>query len=237
MQQRPTTTNVAVAFGWATTHSFDFAVANPDYEEPSDLMGVIQQRMLMDRNGGQRDQSQPQEYLFRVVDPVEQTPFSGIDRMHEGDRCHPNTPEKKADKYKLYKLFDDPRYQARQIVYTYGFGDNWDHYMTITGRADATKNFVCLDGSGHGVAEDAGGVDGWADVKAAYRAARPSQEQRGRRDWFERRASNRDPRGLAGEGVHAWDRQQINRELGNLLGRFERMSDTAEARMAGLSLR
>jgi hypothetical protein len=101
-----------VAFGWATTHSFDFAVLHPDYTPPTNIMDAIRLRMAVDQNGGQNDASAPREYLFRVVDPVERTIFSGIDRMHEGSRRHPNTPEKMADKYKLFQLFDDQKYQG-----------------------------------------------------------------------------------------------------------------------------
>jgi hypothetical protein len=113
---------------------------------------------------------------------------------------------------------------GRQIIYTYDFGDNWEHYLSIEGRADPTNVFVCLDGSGHGVAEDAGGVNGWANLKAAYEASHPSREQQDRREWFERSASNCDLRGLAGDRVNAWDRHQINKELSNVFERFERMA-------------
>ncbi|KAK7741905.1 hypothetical protein SLS62_010882 [Diatrype stigma] len=113
-----------VAFGWSTTHSFDFAVANPDYVSPfaanggvgadgqPDFSALMEHLKRMNPAHG-ADPSAPQEYLFRVVDPVEQTMFSGVDRVHEGGRRHPNTPEKKADNYKLYQLFDDPKYQGR----------------------------------------------------------------------------------------------------------------------------
>ncbi|KAM4067326.1 plasmid pRiA4b ORF-3-like protein [Hirsutella rhossiliensis] len=219
------------AFGWATTHSFDFAVLDPDYREPTDVMEVMRRRMALGPSGDQLPASEPREYLFRIVDPVEQTMFSGIDRMHESTRRHANTPEKKADKYRLFQLLDDAQFQNPQIVYTYDFGDNWEHYFTVLGRADSTDDFVCLDGSGHYVAEDSRGVNGWEDLKAAYRAQNPTKEQRERRQWFESMASNPDPRGLAGDRVNAWDRDQINRDLETdiMFKRFEAMGDAASA--------
>ncbi|KAL7628322.1 hypothetical protein AAE478_002522 [Parahypoxylon ruwenzoriense] len=227
-----------IAFGWGTIHSFDFAVANPDYKPPEDMMEPMRYRMMMDSTGGRADPSMPQEYLFRVVDPVEQTVFSGIDRVHESPRRHPNTPEKKSDDYKLYQLFDNPKYQGQSsttiIIYTYDFGDNWEHYLTIEGRADATNDFVCLGGSGHPVAEDVGGVRGWADLKAAYRAAHPTREQRDRRNWFEKACRNRDPAGLAGDGASKWNRDSINYELKSerLFDHFDRLADMTEAQMS-----
>ncbi|KAJ6437586.1 transposase [Purpureocillium lavendulum] len=227
------------AFGWATTHSFDFAVVDPDYREPEDIMEIISRRTAMGPTGDQLPPaSAPRAYLFRVVDPVKQTLFSGIDRMHEPMRRHPNTPEKRADNYKLYELFDDERFRSlyngklgRQIVYTYDFGDNWEHHLRILGRADPTTDFICLDGSGHYVAEDSGGAGGWEDVKAAYRNQSPTKEQMQRRHWFERQASNLDPRGLAGDRAHAWDRAKINRELetDTMFERFQKMGDTSDA--------
>jgi hypothetical protein len=101
-----------VAFGWGTTHSFDFAVKDPSYTAPDGIMEYMTQRMALEQNGGRNAASVPREYLFRVVDPVEMTAFSGIDRMHERRRRHVNTPEKKADKYKLFQLLDDPQYQG-----------------------------------------------------------------------------------------------------------------------------
>ncbi|KAI2783463.1 plasmid pRiA4b ORF-3-like protein-domain-containing protein [Daldinia loculata] len=222
-----------LAFGWATTHSFDFAVLNPDYTLPDSPTSMYQYMMMVSSMGQQPDPSAPQEYLFRVVDPVEQTAFSGIDRMHEGTRRHPNTTEKKADSYKLRHLFDDPKYSGRKMVYTYDFGDNWEHEMTVLGRADATADFVCIDGAGHYVAEDVGGTNGWQNLKEAYRTAQPSAEQRDRRRWFETQCSNADAAGLAGDRVNAWDRQGLNEKLKSdrLFEHFDRMGDASAAQM------
>lgn len=99
------------------------------------------------------------------------------------------------------------------------------------GRADPTPDFICLEGSGHYVAEDSGGARGWEDVKAAYRNQSPTREQRERRQWFEREASNFDPRGLAGDRVNAWDRAKINQSLeaATMFERFQRMGEAAAA--------
>lgn len=218
-----------LAFGWATTHSFDFAVANPDWTKLDDIMGFmafIHQGMQVDRNGGMQLASAPRQSLFRVTDVDNYSPFSGVDRMHEGRRRHPNTPEKKADKYHLHQLLDDPKWQGKKMLYTYDFGDMWEHDMTVQGRAKATRDFQVLDGSGHPVAEDAGGVMGWEELKAAYRTANPTSEQKETREWFEERASNGDPRGLAGDRVNFFDKEAVNKMLSeNLFGHFNSLSD------------
>jgi Plasmid pRiA4b ORF-3-like protein/MYND finger len=103
------------AFGWATTHSFDFAVLDPDYENSGDITDFLKRLQQRQANGGV-DASAPREYLLRITDPVERTMFSGVDRMHERHREHPNTIEKKADKFRLYQLFDDPTYRGEQAL-------------------------------------------------------------------------------------------------------------------------
>ncbi|KAM7206105.1 plasmid p 4b orf-3 family protein [Naviculisporaceae sp. PSN 640] len=222
------------AFGWATTHSFDFAVLDPDYkprasETGNPLLDLIEmtERMSMPGNEG-RDPLAPREYLLRVVDAAPDSPFSGIDRMHEGKRRHPETVEKDSSQYLLYKFFEDKKYQGKQMVYTYDFGDNWEHYMTIVGRAPPTDDFICLDGKGHGVAEDVGAWMGWEELKEAYRAKKPTKEQKDRRRWFENQASNSDPKGLSGDCVEWFDKDAINKALPVMWDRFNAMADEAE---------
>ncbi|KAI1260344.1 MM3350-like domain-containing protein [Xylariaceae sp. FL1019] len=207
---------IQTAFNWASTHSFDFGVVNPDYAPVDDMADFIALMRSRGPSGVNADPSSPQEYLFRVTDPTQYSQSYGIDRMHEGSRKHPNAPEKKANAYKLHQLFDDAKYSGKQIVYTYDFGDNWEHYLTIKGRADATRKFTCLEGTGHEIAEDVGNIRGWDDLKAAYRATNPTKEQREKRKWYESMASNGDPQGLAGARVDLFEKDRVNSLLGKI---------------------
>lgn len=215
-----------LAFGWATTHSFDFAVVNPGYSQPTGLLQMIEKlRSLHVEGGGANPASEPPEYLIRILDPVDQTVTSGIDRMHEGQRRHPHTKEKDAVEYELYQLLDNVKWQGKKIVYTYDFGDNWEHFLTVEGRCDPTDDFQVLSGVGHYVAEDVGGAMGWEDLKAAYRAHVPTSAQEERREWFENIARNGDPQGLGGDRVYLFEnKDEINRimRLDNILDYFER---------------
>jgi hypothetical protein len=114
------------AFGWATTHSFDFAVKDPVYTPPTDVLEYMQQiRQFQEHNsgpggpgtgsGGMHPASGPREYLLRVTDPVPQSRFSGIDRAHEGQRRHPSTVEKKSDKWSLWQLLEKEQYQGALV--------------------------------------------------------------------------------------------------------------------------
>ncbi|KAK3682931.1 hypothetical protein B0T22DRAFT_386637, partial [Podospora appendiculata] len=134
-----------------------------------------------------------------------------------------------SEKFLLHQLLDDPKYQGiKKLVYTYDFGDNWEYYMTVIGRAAPTPDFVCLSGSGHPVAEDASSHRGWEEVKAAYRAAKPTSEQQERREWFESMVANADPLGLAGDRVNFWDPKQVNKDLVTMVERFEKMADESQ---------
>lgn len=135
--------------------------------------------------------------------------------------------------YRLHQLFDDVRWQGREVVYTYDFGDNWEHFLTVEGRCDPTGDFQVLSGVVHPVAEDVGSKTGWEDLKAAYRAPNSTSEQRERRGWFENMASNGDPRGLAGDRVNLFENMdEINRNMRseNMQEYFERHAYEHEKR-------
>jgi hypothetical protein len=142
--------------------------------------------------------------------------FGAVDSMHSGMRSHPRTPEKLSDRVKLYEVLEDMRYRDNELEYEYDFGDCWTHEVVVTGRTQHSEHFVCTGGEGHPCAEDTGGVHGWIELVAAYKAVRPTEEQREKRKWFEMRCSNRDQGGLAGERVKQWDKGLVNRLLARL---------------------
>ena len=62
---------------------------------------------------------------------------------------------------------------------------------------------------------------GWKELKAADRAERPSKAQKDTMKWSEKRASNRDERGLGNGRERAWTKGQVNRRLGELAGKVQ----------------
>jgi len=120
----------------------------------------------------------------------------GIDAMHDRNRVHSQTPEVHSNKTKLGKVLENPDYAGAGLEYEYDFGDCWAHRIEVLGRADATAKFECIDGEGHGVAEDAGSIQGWLKLREVYRTSNPDSEQKEKRKWYENMASNRDLRGL-----------------------------------------
>ena len=210
-----------IAFGWATTHTYDFKVKDPAYEEPEDedAMAALVRRISGNADHGLgRLGTEPRQYLLRIVGKQRMGPrgFGAVDMIHSGSRSHPKTPEKRSEKVQLYEVFDKPEYQYLEVEYEYDFGDCWERAIILSGRAEHTDHFICTAGEGHPCAEDVGSARGWQQLKEAYRAARPSAEQREKMKWFETQASNSDPAGLAGNKVKQWDQGGVNRLLASM---------------------
>ena len=100
---------------------------------------------------------------------------------------------------KLDQYMGHAAYKDHFLKYIYDFGDNWVHSLTYIGRAPKTTQFVCIDGEGHGCAEDVGGPSGWDELKEAYRSPSPNETQEEVKDWYEKHATNGFFTGLAGE--------------------------------------
>jgi hypothetical protein len=94
----------------------------------------------------------------------------------------------------------------------YGFGDDWSHKMTVTGRVPTTDSNTCVDGTGHAVGEDVN-REGWGELKAAYRAVDPSSEQREKMEWYEKQCNNGDRHALGAGKEFVFDRDLVNRML------------------------
>ncbi|KAI9054635.1 hypothetical protein LZ554_001788 [Drepanopeziza brunnea f. sp. 'monogermtubi'] len=132
--------------------------------------------------------------------------FDDSDYTYTGDSA-------KAIIYKVLTKIEDNK---QTLIYRYDFTDGWEHVVTLIGRAAPTSHFVCLDGEGHGCAEDVGGYSGWAELLKAYDAENPTNSQKEKIEWFETIASNKDREGLAGEKKWMWDKDRINTVLREL---------------------
>ncbi|KAK4208180.1 plasmid pRiA4b ORF-3-like protein-domain-containing protein, partial [Rhypophila decipiens] len=140
------------------------------------------------------------------------------DPNHDADGFGPidrGTERKSSVRYKLCKYFEDEKFKDQILMYEYDFGDGWEHYITVVNRAPATDRFVCVSGTGHGVAEDVGASPGWEDLKDIYRIPTDqlTPDERERRRWFEEMASNGDPSGLGGDRVNFFDLDRCNQDL------------------------
>ena len=207
-----------IAFGYASVHTYDFRVkdmeAERQEEEKDEEMGIMNYIMKKSKAVGSIEEMYlGTRSLLRIVDP---NTMNYIDRMHMGDRRHKDTPERMANRLKLHQVLDDPAYRNAPLQYEYDFGDCWEHQLTHVSRADeATGSFQCTDGEGHGVAEDVGSINGWKDLKLAYRSPRPDKNQREKMEWFERF----DRQGLGNGREKIWKKAEINSRLREMAGR------------------
>ena len=217
-----------IAFGWATTHTYDFKVKDPVAEAEADAFEMAEDMTayisrMTKTMGPDSDGSSNRRYVLRIVEEDPRGPGGflsgkGIDVMYNSLRKHPQTPERKSHQIHLHNVFEKEQYQNLLWEYEYDFGDRWRHDIKLIGRKDATDFFMCTDGQGHGCAEDVGGTDGWQKLKEAYRATSPTEDQKEKMHWYETVASNRDSQGLRGGRDRVWAKGMINRKLAELSG-------------------
>ncbi|PYI69593.1 hypothetical protein CVV68_00310 [Arthrobacter livingstonensis] len=101
--------------------------------------------------------------------------------------------------------------EGDSMVYTYDFGDDWEHLIKVEKVLPADPNATvvrCTGGRGRGPAEDSGGAWGWANVVEAV--SNPSHpEHLDYRDWLGlSRGETFDPK--------AFDRAELNEHLSHL---------------------
>ncbi|MCJ1314016.1 hypothetical protein MMC25_007696 [Agyrium rufum] len=194
-----------VAFGWASCHAYDFKI----YEV---LKKKIDRPAGVERLG---EKGEDEEWFAvrdgRMLMRITMALGFFADTLKDGDKFQ----EKESKATKLWEVLETEEFREGRFEYEYDFGDGWTHDITLEDLRPL-GGFVCEDGEGHGVAEDAGSFQGWNDLKEAYRAKRPNQEQRERREWFEQMTANADPKGLKNGGEFRWDNKGINHVLARI---------------------
>ena len=80
---------------------------------------------------------------------------------------HPDfIPETEYRNSVLFKLSQHFVEKGDKIIYTYDFGDSWEHLITLEEVATvAIKKVTCIDGGGACPPEDCGGPRGYKDFK------------------------------------------------------------------------
>lgn len=76
--------------------------------------------------------------------------------------------------------------EGDSMVYTYDFGDDWDHLIEVEKVLPSNPKATvarCTGGSGHGPAEDCGGPWGWSNVVEAVNDPKHA-EHKEYRDWL-----------------------------------------------------
>lgn len=181
-----------VAFSWANTHTYDFKIKDPAVEaawaakQASQSKGDSLLEHILRCDPRNDDGSKNKQNLLRIVEdkPFGNNAVRKVDAMHDNMRFSAKTPQKKGSKIRLFHVLDDPKYQGKPFEYEYDFGDSWLHDITRLGREDATTSFECVNGEGHGCAEDVGSDPGWAALKAAFWAPQPDEEQKEKMRWY-----------------------------------------------------
>lgn len=118
--------------------------------------------------------------------------------------------EKLASKVKLSSFF---KVAKAKILYTYDFGDGWQHEVTLAKILEPKAGNiypVCISGENAAPPEDCGGVYGYYNMLEIIKDPTNS-EYEDMRDWL----------GLDKDDVYdptAFDLKQVNEELGGVFG-------------------
>jgi Plasmid pRiA4b ORF-3-like protein len=183
---------IQIAFDWRNSHLHHFAV--------------------LDAPATSSSSAQPTHRLFRP-------PASTLLRLEPNpqDDLFDDAVTEKSKLWKLRDVFENTKYKNKKIEYLYDFGDNWEHSITLIGRASSSTNsIVCVSGEGGPAAEDCGGCFGWQDLKDLYVKHRHEEREcedpsaHDTMEWYENECLNGQPGGLK-PGV--WDKEAINDEL------------------------
>lgn len=87
-----------------------------------------------------------------------------------------------ATKVKLSKMFAS---HLHKMFYTYDFGDNWVHEITLEATTNTkSKEVICLAGKGNCPPEDCGGIYGYQDMKELFLTKPNSKEANGYKEWL-----------------------------------------------------
>jgi hypothetical protein len=139
---------LCLAFGWLNCHTYDFAVYTkyPFNLPDSPRVGRT---------------PSPAKELLRIDCPSSGDGFDFSDLLKGGPGSKPakTTP--------VSEVFGIAKYRNKYISYLYDFGENWEHSITLIGRAeeDLPPNVITLvSGEGGGVSED-WGASGWEELK------------------------------------------------------------------------
>ncbi|EME83456.1 uncharacterized protein MYCFIDRAFT_88137 [Pseudocercospora fijiensis CIRAD86] len=209
-----------VAFGWKSVHSYEFGVHDPEYEPIAGGDERVLQVMKKIQTLTKRvDDSR--KYLLRILDDAKYGTRSvgpePSDRARKSAWEHPRTPEKNASQINVCEVLDRAQPKGLHMSYTYDYANKWVHDISIVGIAPATNAIQCIEGEGHGIIEDCGGIQGWQALLDAYNTLTPTKKQWERRKWLEKQALNADPQGLSNGGDRRWDLDEVNARLGRMV--------------------
>lgn len=125
-----------------------------------------------------------------------------------------------------YAVADVLLEKGDDILYTYDYGDNWEHYVELEDADYALPEGVtacayCLDGKMAAPPEDCGGMSGFEDFCDAM--ADPNHpEHEDLKDWYGDK--DFDP--------VAWDKDNVNRQLAKYFKPKKNAAERAAARKA-----
>lgn len=118
-------------------------------------------------------------------------------------------------------IFEYFTMQNRTAIYTYDFGDNWDHTVELEEivecRGKEIKALACVDGDGLGPPEDCGGTHGYKELVKALKNPR-HPEHKDSKNWVTNSCSN--PKGFFDKIVNGYKFDPADVKMKLVLGKY-----------------
>ncbi|KAG6329400.1 hypothetical protein ID866_9689 [Astraeus odoratus] len=193
---------IQYTFGWQHCHLHYFMFEPPRRPQPPEERGLfsfeIREQLLEVHMGTPEDEYD--EGIIRSNFRISENEIRLCDVWDERGR------------YRQHAMKEG---RLGECYYLYDFGDNWEHQVTFVSSTTLESDTLkVVEVRGAGALDDAGGVTGWEDVKAAFAATNPTADENERRGWarlISGRGGAYDPTVAptvdelnAREGFHSW---------------------------------
>ncbi|KAF5361590.1 hypothetical protein D9757_011553 [Collybiopsis confluens] len=175
----------------------------------------------------------PVETVLKILaEGEEPDALSGMRNLGLFNRAPPPvTPHLWEKQVKLEDVYDEAGPHHRRVLNADGkltlaspTQDHWEHRISFGGEKMATADRPLFsEAIGYPPAEDAGGITGWEEVKAAFAAQRPTRDQLERRKWAIERMGfengRKDPLAVGDKEYNPFN--EVNVIVMNYEGRWE----------------
>lgn len=100
--------------------------------------------------------------------------------------------------------------KLKKMIYTYDFGDDWEHIITVLKKPKEEVLFPkCIKGENPAPIEDCGGIPGFYNLMEIIKKKRKTAEEKERLEWYG------IPQGKTYEETYKFDIDDVNQSLIN----------------------
>jgi FAD/FMN-containing dehydrogenase len=201
-----------IVMGWESEHLYDFRAGKRRFSPPEEEFGPFPAD-VPDEEAMKAQVVEGLKQLADLIDHPEERPErqQALSTLLQGISAEPSLLGEMDEDSGLTTVGEVLKRTRSKIIYTYDFGDGWEHTVVVQ-RSNVPTNpeqpALCLDGAGACPPEDCGGPWGYQRIVAAVENP-DDPELADEREWLEGWYENFDP--------NLFDRDAVNRQLARLV--------------------